>query len=390
MQILTLLSALFLIWYKFFNKQKNALLETIETFAFILVAVFLLKTIPYMLGFDIASLSSFIFIGSIVLLAYNLLSKIIKTKPLFPNYNVVFAILGGIGVVKLFFYDIMYVPSNSMYPKLKIADYVLVKTGKIQDNYDYGEILVFSPPDGTSNHSFFIKRLVAKEGDLIIANDNELNVYQCDDKSLNALKAQYMPTNKMSVSDYSELEKNSSKTNEKSNYLVSKDKYKELLSDCVSLYSAIYKGIDDSFIPFDKEPTAENISNWFKNGVENGDETYIENNGKIDYPVVYFEDRKQSIPITHNMIRWLDISQYKMDLQEYQNQHIVLPYGMWIVPKDHYFMMGDNRGFSYDSRFWGAVPKENIKGQYISTLGNVREYKINQLINPNTTKEIVR
>ena len=38
-------------------------------------------------------------------------------------------------------------------------------------------------------------------------------------------------------------------------------------------------------------------------------------------------------------------------------------WGPLLVPKDHYFMMGDNRYCSKDSRYWGLVPKENIRGR---------------------------
>ena len=34
-----------------------------------------------------------------------------------------------------------------------------------------------------------------------------------------------------------------------------------------------------------------------------------------------------------------------------------------VVPPDAYFGMGDNRDVSYDSRFWGFIPRENVIGR---------------------------
>jgi len=38
-------------------------------------------------------------------------------------------------------------------------------------------------------------------------------------------------------------------------------------------------------------------------------------------------------------------------------------FGPVVVPKDCFFMMGDNRDESFDSRFWGPLPRQLIRGR---------------------------
>ena len=38
-------------------------------------------------------------------------------------------------------------------------------------------------------------------------------------------------------------------------------------------------------------------------------------------------------------------------------------WGPIVVPRDSFFMMGDNRDGSYDGRYWGFLPRKNVRGR---------------------------
>ncbi len=66
--------------------------------------------------------------------------------------------------------------------------------------------------------------------------------------------------------------------------------------------------------------------------------------------------------VTHDILL---IPQVQSMVDKYYQQPGV-PVSSWIVPQGMYFMLGDNRDNSEDSRYWGFVPEKNLVGKAVA------------------------
>lgn len=66
--------------------------------------------------------------------------------------------------------------------------------------------------------------------------------------------------------------------------------------------------------------------------------------------------------VTHDIL----LNPSRPDMQAYFHREAGVAVGEFVVPEGQYFVMGDNRDNSTDSRFWGFVPEANLVGKAVA------------------------
>lgn len=219
-------------------------------------------------------------------------------------------------VVRAFVAEPFNIPSSSMVPSLHTGDFIIVDKSayglrlpithtKILDTKQpkNGDVVVFRYPKNPKR--YYIKRLIGVPGDVVGFSDGKLSI-----------NGQIVDTQKADVSLSENL--------------------------TAKLYPSVINGqklSQDEQINLGREE--ESYTHYYR-----------EKLGEHTYNVRYLAD--------------LNSSQYAPFVQAQSGQLLQQSKGRaWqiTVPEGQYFVMGDNRDRSEDSRFWGFVPEANLAGR---------------------------
>jgi signal peptidase I len=254
-------------------------------------------------------------------------------------------------LLRAFVVEAFKIPSGSMIPTMEIGDHIFVNkflygvripfVGIKFFQYrkpERGEVIVFEKPRDPARRDF-IKRIVALAGDKVEVRCGLLHVNgEPVERRLLLSRYSYWDTEQ----DESWSQKTSSR-------------YREALGDT---------GFETLYLP--SRPGHE------ARLADGGEEAWAaaSNLPANDFPYLHGArfTEWESIPrCAADGARTGDVGCYEMSPSELDQKQDprgpCIQQRQYIVPDGHVFVMGDNRDFSSDSRVWGPVPLENIKGK---------------------------
>ena len=351
-------------------------------------------------------LSIVIAVISLLYIGINYLISLIRYDFLKKVFNGIFAVIFIISIsisIRVFTADIYLIPSSSMENTLYINDVVLVNKLKYGPNlpqspYEIpwinlfyylnnnskeavqrkiwkperlsgldiikqGEVVVFKRDDSSN---FLVKRCVAEPGDRFKIVNSKIYTNNHLFYTPEGILGKYSFKLKSPTVFYKAVDSLTIKIS-----FYSKDDVNWKTATLSSLEVAELKhskSIDSLHLILAGMPIKSKMFPWYKNK-----KWTLDNYGTIIIP-----KKGMQIQLTED-----NFNLYKFIINEYENNNITKMRDVFSVDgkiistytfkKDYYFMMGDNRNDSWDSRYFGFIPEEKIIGKVSNVLFSYKD-----------------
>jgi signal peptidase I len=261
--------------------------------------------------------------------------------------------------LRAFVIEAFKIPSSSMYPTLEIGDHIFVNKFIYGLRIPYtrtkffelrgperGEVIVFIYPCDPDRD--YIKRVVALAGDTVEVRCNVVYV-----------NGQAVPSALVEgpTCEYEDQEESTGHW-----YFKKCSRYRETVPG-------------GSYETFHNEDRPQHDALWKAGTLKTGDARDFPMHGN-PFPPSCADARDDS---GAGSPRAMAQTQVKGTVVETKADGVATtcePQVHYVVPEGHVFVMGDNRNNSNDSRVWGAVPIENIKGKALFIWLSYRDFSI--------------
>lgn len=230
----------------------------------------------------------------------------------------------------------------------------------------HNDVVVFHHPTSKKNNDIFVKRCVSLPSDTLLIKNGTI-----------LINNQKLPEPLYSKSKYSvwankmELNEQLKELGIDFNFNYSKGNKTELILNNFQKDLLIKRNLIDSVVRFNiKYDTAQMVypySDILKWSID-------------DYGPITIPSKSQYILLTNE-----SVATYRNIINSLENKSIYVKNGNYSMngteirslkfSKNYYFMLGDNRQYSNDSRYFGPVPEDNIIGKAVFVLFNYREGK---------------